>query len=107
MTESYESEHDALTKVAVAQHCTDPLLCASVSRHQLPNTASFKNIEALHGAASKGTCFVGTLGKDLVFSAMFGDAEGNSDQQPPPSKKRRRHADADQAERRVQVVARG
>ena len=104
MPESYESEHEELTKVATSQHCTNPVLCATVSRHLLPETASFKNIEALHSAVPKGVCFVGTLAKDLAFSASFAnpdDDDAHEDHESAmPAKKRRRRSDAeDQAER--------
>lgn len=100
MTTPYGSEHEALTKVAASQHCTNALLCDAVSRHLLPDTASFKNIEALCCAVPNGKCFVGTLAKDLAFSASFSSSEEESCESEAPSKKRRRRSDAeDQAER--------
>tara|TARA_X000001036_G_scaffold223662_1_gene209334 strand:- start:3633 stop:4325 length:693 start_codon:yes stop_codon:yes gene_type:complete len=98
MEVSYQSEHEALTKVAATQNCTDPVLCDAVSRHLLPETVSFKNIEALRSATTKGNCFVGTLAKDLAFSVEFEEPEDADCDLPP--KKRRRQSDAeDQAER--------
>jgi len=110
MPESYESEHEELTQVAASQHCTNPVLCATVSRHLLPETASFKNIEELRNAVPKGVCFVGTLAKDLVFSASFADPDDDDDgdrESAMPARKRRRRSSAeDQADRVAAARAR-
>lgn len=82
---SFEEAHDALSKVAKAQNCTASELERCVSRHTLPKTTSFANLEAIHAAAT-GTCFVGTSASEMAISAHFEGVEIAL----PPAKKRRR-----------------
>lgn len=70
------------------------LVAGSVSTHKLPETTSFANLEALAKAAEKAESYVGTVEKDLVFSAHLTPKASSTDDEdnapePPPKKRRR------------------
>lgn len=96
---SFNEPHDALAQVAKAQNCTASELLRSVSRHTLPETTSFANLEAIY-AAAQVPCFVGTSGKELAISAHF-EAHATVDDATLPVKKRRRNTDAEERAERV------
>lgn len=102
---STEARHASLVAVANAQHCRSSTLTpTNVSLHTLPETASFANVESLASAA-KGTSYIATQGKDLVFSVRLAASEAkeseeheDADEEPRP-KKRRRDSSAEEADR--------
>ena len=96
---NFEEPHDALSVVAKAQNCTASKLLRSVSRHTLPETTSFANLDAIHGAAQV-PCFVGTSGKELAISAHF-EAPATVEEVVLPVKKRRRNTEAEERAERV------
>ena len=97
---NFEEPHDALVQVAKAQNCSASELLRSVSRHTLPETTSFANLDAIHGAAQV-PCFVGTSGKELAISAHF-EAHATVDNDATlPVKKRRRNTEAEERAERV------
>ena len=97
---NFEEPHEALTKVAKAQNSTASSLLRSVSRHTLPETTSFANLEAIH-AAAQVPCYVGTSGKELAISAHFEAHATVDDDATLPVKKRRRNTEAEErAERK-------
>ena len=101
--------HALLSLTARAQNAKESkLINQSVSRHELPATASFANLTALHNAVKESNKtigqfdFVASSGASLVFSSRF-----NYKPLPPPieaagdkSRKRRRDA-SDAHEERV------
>ena len=96
--------HQALSAVAKEQNCTASNLQRAVSRHTLPETASFANLEAIRAAADV-PCFVGTSAKELSVSAHF-DAHTNLPADDDcelrlPAKKRRRSMEAEEQAERV------
>jgi len=99
--EDYTEPHTKLSLVARKQNCTESSLVRTVSRHVLPETASFENIEAIR-SATDAPCFVGTSATQLVISAHLQPPTAPDDDADAvqPSKKRRRSSDAmEQAER--------
>ncbi len=103
----WDEPHKALAAVAKAQNCASSTLAGSVSRHQLPETASFANLEAIREAAAAAPCFVGTAAKALVISAHLQPPKGaGADEADLPPKKRRRTFEAeDEAERVAEARA--
>jgi hypothetical protein len=100
--EDWCASHEALCAVAKIQNCTSSALVRTVSRHLLPETASFANIEEIKKAADllAVQCYVGTSAKALAISAHFAPVEEEADECDRPRRKRRRNAEADdQAER--------
>lgn len=96
--EDFTEAHNRISLVAKEQNCTGSSLIRAVSRHVLPETASFENIESIRGATD-APCFVGTSATQLVVSAHL-QAPTAPDDAERPSKKRRRSSEAeDQAER--------
>jgi len=100
--EDFTEPHAKLALVASKQNCTESSLVRAVSRHVLPETASFENIEAIR-SATDAPCFLGTSATQLVVSAHLrpppgpDDDDGDAEQ---PTKKRRRSSEAeDRAER--------
>ncbi len=91
----FENQHASLVAVASAQGCSRSLLTPkNVSVHTLPETMAFANIAALAGST---TCdaYIGTVEKDLTFSAHLEPKKGSANDEselfePRPSKKRRR-----------------
>ncbi len=78
------------------------LVSGNVSVHKLPETTSFANLEALAKAAEKAESYVGTVEKDLVFSAHLtpkASATDDDDAPEPPPKKRRRFGGDEDADR--------
>ena len=98
----FKDSHDALAEVAKSQNCAASELVNSVSRHVLPETTSFANLEAIH-AAAQTTCFVGTSAKELAISAHFEAHATVKDDSCLPVKKRRRCST--EAEERAEAVA--
>lgn len=101
----FTEPHSQLCLVAQTQNCTESSLVHAVSRHVLPETASFENVEAIR-SATDAPCFLGTSAMQLVVSAHLqpptepDDDNDDDAQQQQPSKKRRRSNDAlDRAER--------
>lgn len=93
MTE-FEKLHASVAAVASAQGCSRSLLTPkNVSVHTLPETLAFSNIAAI---AASTTCdsYIGTVEKDLTFSAHLGPRKAEDEDsdlfEPRPSKKRRR-----------------
>jgi hypothetical protein len=75
---------------------------SNVSTHGLPETTSFANLEALAKAAEKAESYVGTVEKDLVFSAhLTPKTRATDDDDAPelPPKKRRRFGGDEDADR--------
>lgn len=72
-----QSSHEALTTVAQQQGCPRSTLVGSVSRHELPSTASFANLAALHNTVKHQSstvaqrAYVATSGDALVFSSKI------------------------------------
>lgn len=96
--------HEALTRVAFVQHGVASEMVNNLSRHRLPSTVSFSNLEAMHKCVKETNKmiaqydFVGTCGGELVFSSKFNYVTP----EPPPSsanrKKRRRDESDDQCD---------
>lgn len=96
----WKEPHEVLAAVAKAQNCASSTLTGSVSRHELAETASFANLEAIRVAADAAPCFVGTAAKALVISAHLEPPKGAADESDlPPKKRRRTYASEDEAER--------
>ena len=80
-----EAAHGGLEAVAREQGCTESRLIGQVSRHTLPSTASFANLNALYRAVGSSSssisissaqpCYLSTSGSALVFSTRFSEAE--------------------------------
>lgn len=93
---SFKESHDALAEVAKVQNCASSELVHSVSRHVLPETTSFANLEAIHAAALV-PCFIGTSAKELAISAHFeAHVTVVADDSDLPVKKRRRSTEAEE-----------
>ena len=95
----FKDAHEQLTDVAKAQNCTASSLVRAVSRHVLPETASFANLEAISGHTD-APCFVGTSAKQLALSAHLEAPQGPRDEDRP-AKKRRRTSNAEDEAYRV------
>lgn len=87
------------------------LTSSHVSMHTLPETTSFANLETLAQAAEKAESYVGTVEKDLVFSAQLASTtarsatDDDSDGPAPPPKKRRRFGGSGFDEDTLRVLA--
>mgnify|MGYP001301827346 CR=1 FL=1 len=97
--------HKSLSAVAKEQNCTESHLQRAVSRHTLPETASFANLEAIRAAADV-PCFVGTSAKELSVSAHFEahtnlPADDDDSELRLPAKKRRRSMGTEEQAERV------
>jgi hypothetical protein len=105
--------HASVAAVATQHNCSHSLLTPkNVSVHTLPETTSFSSIAALAGAAAR-EAYIGTVEKDLVFSAHLEPKQGNGGEEselfdPRPSKKRRRCGNTadEEADRVAQARAR-
>lgn len=100
--------HENLAACASGVGATDSKLVGRVSRHVVPPSVSFTNLAQLHDAAKalrsdavgKVQDYIGTSGKNLVYSARF-DHAASAAHAPPPlpasaagaSRKRRREDD--------------
>jgi hypothetical protein len=95
----FKESHEQLSDVAKVQNCTESCLVRAVSRHVLPETASFANLEAISGH-TEAPCFVGTSAKQLALSAHLEAPQGPGGDDHRPAKKRRRNSNAeDEADR--------
>jgi len=83
--------HESLAACASGVGATDSKLVGRVSRHVVPPSVSFTNLARLHDAAKalrsdavgKVQDYVGTSGKNLVYSARF-DHAASAAHAPPP-----------------------
>jgi hypothetical protein len=79
--------------------------------HTLPETTSFANLEALAKAAEKAESYVGTVEKDLMFSAHLtpkvapSTTDDDDDAPELPPKKRRRFGGGDFDDDTLRVLA--
>ena len=77
MEDEIKASHDVLTSVACQLGCTRSTLVGSVSRHELPATASFANLKALHNTVKQQSikvaqrAYIATSGGALVFSSKM------------------------------------
>ena len=84
MEDRIQSSHEALTTVARQQGCPRSTLVGSVSRHELPSTASFANLAALHNTVKQQSvtvaqrAYVATSGDALVFSSKMDAARASA-----------------------------
>jgi len=86
--------HASVVSVATAQSCSHSRLTPkNVSVHVLPETTSFSSVAALAGAV-EGEAYIGTVEKELIFSAHLGPGKGEDGYaelfEARPAKKRRR-----------------
>jgi len=87
------------------------LTSTKVSMHTLPETTSFANLEALAKAAEKAESYVGTVEKDLMFSAHLtpkvapSTTDDDDDAPELPPKKRRRFGGGDFDDDTLRVLA--
>ena len=73
-TKLAEEAHEALSAVAKQQGATASRLVGSVSRHVLPETASFANLAALQASArgcQRASTYIATSSNELVFSCKL------------------------------------
>lgn len=112
MTE-FETLHATVATVAATHNCSrSQLTPKNVSVHTLPETTSFSSIAALAGAAARDA-YIGTVEKELIFSAHLEPKKGEgADEAEPfesrPPKKRRRcgNTAAEEADRVAAARAR-
>ena len=74
MDPTNEEAHEALSAVAKQQGATASRLVGSVSRHVLPETASFANLAALQASArgcQRASTYIATSSNELVFSCKL------------------------------------
>lgn len=98
----FETAHASLVSVADAQSCSKSILTSNnVSVHTLPHTTSFANVAALAHAAKKQHVYIGTIEKDLVFSAHLDPRSADPDEEATEQrpKKRRRDSSEEDADR--------
>ena len=108
----FETLHASIATVATAHNCSrSHLTPKNVSVHTLPETTSFSSIAALAGAVARDA-YIGTVEKELIFSAHLAPKKGEDEDEEPleprPPKKRRRCGNTaeEEADRVAQARAR-
>lgn len=97
----FETAHDALTNTATFLSCSASSLIGSISRHVLPDTISFNQLEALHASAKMvhktihATDFVATSANDMIFSVKLGAYTHEADAPTSSTKKKRKRDRSD------------